>query len=80
MERELDIAIRALTRTLLAQDKPGEIYRTVLNMVQTPMIDEVMIHCRGNQSKAAMICGLNRGTLRGKLTKMAALNKGEQDV
>ena len=37
--------------------------------VEAPMIAEVLRHCRGNQSRAAAILGISRGTLRKKLTE-----------
>jgi Fis family transcriptional regulator len=33
------------------------------------MIAEVLRHCRGNQSRAASILGISRGTLRKKLVE-----------
>lgn len=47
--------------------KPDNLYRMVLDEVERPLLECVMSHCRGNQSKAAEYLGLNRGTLRKKL-------------
>ena len=33
-------------------------------LVRDILFDEVLIYCRGNQSKAAKMLGLNRGTYR----------------
>lgn len=43
------------------------VYQLVLNEVEAPLLATVMQHTQGNQSKAAEILGLNRGTLRKKL-------------
>jgi len=47
----------------------GELHRVMLAEVEAPMIAEVLRHCRGNQSRAAAILGISRGTLRKKLTE-----------
>ena len=39
----------------------------VLDEVEQPLLEVVMRHCGGNQTRAAQILGINRGTLRKKL-------------
>ncbi|MDX5333895.1 MAG: DNA-binding transcriptional regulator Fis [Gammaproteobacteria bacterium] len=46
---------------------PGELYRMVIEEVERPLLDCVMRHCGGNQTRAAEHLGINRGTLRKKL-------------
>lgn len=46
---------------------PGELYRMVIEEVERPLLDSVMRHCGGNQTRAAEHLGINRGTLRKKL-------------
>jgi len=48
-------------------DRPGNLYQLVLGEVEQPLFKAVMEYTRGNQSQAAGILGLNRGTLRKKL-------------
>ncbi len=43
------------------------VYQLVLNEVEAPLLATVLQYAQGNQSKAAEILGLNRGTLRKKL-------------
>ncbi len=43
------------------------VYQLVLNEVEAPLLATVLQYSGGNQSKAAEILGLNRGTLRKKL-------------
>ena len=43
------------------------LYELVLAEVEAPLLEEVMTHTRGNQTKAAALMGINRGTLRKKL-------------
>ena len=48
-------------------DKPGDLYDLVIGEVERPLFKVVMEHTHGNQSQAAGILGINRGTLRKKL-------------
>ncbi len=48
-------------------DRPGDLYQLVLGEVEEPLFKAVMDYTHGNQSQAAGILGLNRGTLRKKL-------------
>lgn len=45
----------------------GNLYHMVLQEMEHPLLEQVMQHVHGNQSKAAVLLGLNRGTLRKKL-------------
>lgn len=47
--------------------EPRDMYNMVLRQVEQPLLEAVMEHTRGNQSRAAEYLGLNRGTLRKKL-------------
>ena len=46
---------------------PGDLYDLVLAEVERPLFRTVMAYTDGNQSRAAEILGINRGTLRKKL-------------
>jgi len=46
---------------------PAGLYQMVLQEVEQPLLQTVLNYTRGNQSKAAAMLGLNRGTLRKKL-------------
>ncbi len=52
----------------------SDIYNMVLGEVEAPMLEAVMKHARSNQSKAAAMLGLNRGTLRKKLRQYDLLD------
>ena len=47
--------------------KPGQLYDLVLREVEEPLFKAVLDYAAGNQSRAAEILGINRGTLRKKL-------------
>ncbi|MEM9322807.1 MAG: DNA-binding transcriptional regulator Fis [Pseudomonadota bacterium] len=50
---------------------PGDLYDLVLSEVERPLFRTVMAYTEGNQSRAAAILGINRGTLRKKLKAYA---------
>lgn len=45
----------------------NNLYEMVLAEVEAPLLETVMRYTRGNQSRAAILLGLSRGTLRKKL-------------
>jgi Fis family transcriptional regulator len=53
--------------TTLNGDRPGDLYDLVIGEVERPLFKAVMDYTQGNQSQAAGILGINRGTLRKKL-------------
>ena len=46
---------------------PVDLYQFVLEEVEIPLFKAVMEHCKYNQSRAAFMLGVSRGTLRTKL-------------
>ncbi len=46
---------------------PNDLYELVLAEVEIPLLEAVMDYTKGNQSRAAILLGLSRGTLRKKL-------------
>ena len=46
---------------------PIDLYQFVLEEIETPLFRAVMEHCKYNQSRAAIMLGISRGTLRTKL-------------
>ncbi|MFY7698380.1 MAG: helix-turn-helix domain-containing protein [Legionella sp.] len=46
---------------------PVDLYQFVLEEVEMPLFKAVMEHCKYNQSRAASLLGISRGTLRTKL-------------
>ncbi|HQQ63689.1 MAG TPA: DNA-binding transcriptional regulator Fis [Pseudomonadales bacterium] len=45
----------------------NDVYQMVLTEVEVPLLEVVLEYTRNNQSRAAEVLGLNRGTLRKKL-------------
>jgi Fis family transcriptional regulator len=54
-------------------DRPGDLYDLVMGEVEEPLFKAVMEYTGGNQSRAAGILGINRGTLRKKLKTYSLL-------
>jgi Fis family transcriptional regulator len=51
----------------LQGEQPSQVYDLVLAEMEKPLLSVVLEYTRGNQTRAAEILGLNRGTLRKKL-------------
>ncbi|MCU0773692.1 MAG: Fis family transcriptional regulator [Ideonella sp.] len=47
--------------------EPSAMYDMILQVVERPLLQVVMHHAEGNQSRAAEWLGINRNTLRRKL-------------
>jgi Fis family transcriptional regulator len=50
--------------------RPAHLYDLVLREVEEPLFRVVLDYAEGNQSRAAVILGINRGTLRKKLKQL----------
>lgn len=55
-------------------DAPARLYDLVLREVEEPLFRTVLDYASGNQSRAADILGINRGTLRKKLREFGLSN------
>jgi len=49
------------------EDPSCAVYDMVINCVEKPLIETVLHHAGGNQTRAAELLGLNRNTLRKKI-------------
>lgn len=57
----------------LKGEEPKNVYDFFLDEVEEPLFSIVMKYTQGNQSEAARILGISRGTLRAKLKKFGML-------
>ena len=64
VEKSLDEYFRRLDG-----EAPHGIYDMVIAHVERAVIESVMMRANGNQTQAADMLGMNRNTLRAKLTK-----------
>ncbi len=61
-------------KNMVAQGtKPENVYELVMAEVELPLIEATMEYTGGNQSRAAKILGINRGTFRKKLSHYGML-------
>lgn len=68
------VPLRSLTQQALGDyfaslngHAPGHLYDLVMREVEEPLFRAVLDYVEGNQSRAAEVLGINRGTLRKKL-------------
>jgi Fis family transcriptional regulator, factor for inversion stimulation protein len=72
LRKHTEDALRGYFSTLNG-DRPGDLYDLVMGEVEEPLFKAVMDYTQGNQSQAAGILGINRGTLRKKLKTYSLL-------
>ena len=66
-------ALKGYFRTLNGH-RPTALYDLVISEVEKPLLKTALDYVSGNQSHAAEILGINRGTLRKKLRQHGLLN------
>jgi Fis family transcriptional regulator len=71
------IAMRNYLKELDGQ-MATDVYPMVLAEIEAPLLTQIMKYTRNNQTKASIMLGLNRGTLRKKL-KQYNLIASDQD-
>ncbi len=50
--------------------KKGVLYKSVLEIIEKPLLERILERTEGNQLKAARILGMNRNTIRSKIKKL----------
>jgi Fis family transcriptional regulator len=55
----------------------SDVYQMVLAEIEAPLLEEIMAYTRNNQTKASLMLGLNRGTLRKKLKQYNLISDKE---
>jgi Fis family transcriptional regulator len=68
--KHIDESVRATLEQYfrdLRGAEPHSLHEMIIAAAEKPMLDVVMRHAEGNQSKAAEWLGINRNTLRRKL-------------
>lgn len=69
-DNELSACVRKAVQDYfkhLDGEKPGTVYDMVLTCVEKPLIETVLYHTEGNQTRASELLGINRNTLRKKM-------------
>jgi len=63
----------------LEGERPCDLYKMVIGETEQALLQFVLEHTGGNQSRAAALLGLNRGTLRKKLKSYGLGNGNGND-
>tara|TARA_R110002072_G_scaffold116191_2_gene246609 strand:- start:6076 stop:6429 length:354 start_codon:yes stop_codon:yes gene_type:complete len=75
-------AVTAAVRDYLEQldgQLSSDVYQMVLAEVEAPLLAEIMAYTRNNQTRASIMLGLNRGTLRKKLKQYNLISERNQE-
>ncbi|MDZ4203092.1 MAG: helix-turn-helix domain-containing protein [Gallionella sp.] len=67
MARYVRKALKEYFRDLDGEEPSCSVYDMVIDCVEKPLIEMVLEHTAGNQSRAAEVLGINRNTLRKKM-------------
>ena len=63
----LELIESIVNAMLAADDKSNNIYGKLISEVESALLNAALKHTKGNQSRAAILLGLSRGTLRKKM-------------
>ncbi len=73
-KKKSDLPLRKLVKESIEQyfnrldgEQPSGLYNFVLEETEAPLLEVVLEHTEGNLSKAAILLGISRNTLRKKL-------------
>ncbi|MDD4929399.1 MAG: helix-turn-helix domain-containing protein [Gallionella sp.] len=67
MARHVRLALTEYFSDLEGEEPGCGLYDMVMNCVEKPLIEMVLVQVGGNQSRAAAMLGINRNTLRKKM-------------
>lgn len=54
----------------LYDTKKGVLYKSILEIIEKPVLERALERTAGNQLRAAKILGINRNTIRAKIKKL----------
>ncbi len=70
LENLIDKRINKLISSMNDDYAQVNVYSSFIKLVEKPLIENILNHTRGNQIKASSILGLNRNTLRKKISEL----------
>jgi Fis family transcriptional regulator, factor for inversion stimulation protein len=77
LRESVTVAVRHYLDELDGQ-MTADVYQMVLAEIEAPLLTEIMAYTRNNQTKASIMLGLNRGTLRKKLKQYNLISSKDQ--
>jgi two-component system nitrogen regulation response regulator GlnG len=66
----LEDLVRGEVESMLRGADPRDLHPRILERTERPLLEAVLAHTGGNQLRAAALLGINRNTLRKKLTEL----------
>jgi len=71
-QHQLNTLTKAIedTENFFLYEKESELYDFLINIIERPLIENILYRTEGNQLKAAKILGINRNTLHAKIKKL----------
>jgi two-component system nitrogen regulation response regulator GlnG len=66
----LEDLVRSEVESLLRGADPRDLHPRILERTERPLLEAVLAHTNGNQLRAAALLGINRNTLRKKITEL----------
>ena len=70
LSRTVDQYLERYFQNLGGMTPPPELYEKVMEQVEKPLIEHVLRYVHGNQLRASAVLGINRNTLRKKMTTL----------
>ena len=70
LEKVIGDHLQAYFTALDGSTPPASLYKTLLAMMERPLIIQTLALTKGNQLKAAALLGINRNTLHKKLAEL----------
>ena len=77
LRESVTVAVRHYLQQLDGQ-MSTDVYQMVLAEIEEPLLREIMAYTRNNQTRASIMLGLNRGTLRKKLKQYNLISDKSQ--
>lgn len=69
MARYVRLALTEYFSDLDGEEPGSGLYDMVMNCVEKPLVEMVLVQAGGNQSRASAMLGINRNTLRKKMVQ-----------